>query len=114
MGTSTPGTWPPTDIAPRRGAPGRRRRIILAGGLVFLLAAVVGVGMWATSDPGGYRTSRNGCVTLTIASSTGGAMRHECGDAARAWCRAAFTDSDNLALLTRPQCRAAGLAPESK
>jgi hypothetical protein len=44
-------------------------------------------------------------------SSTGGAVLHQCGDAARAMCRSAFAHRTKLDLLTRPQCRLAGLGP---
>jgi hypothetical protein len=71
----------------------------------------VGIGVWVARDPDGYRVSRNGCVTVTVASSTGGMMRHECGTAARAWCHSAYTADDSVSLLTRPQCRLAGLEP---
>jgi hypothetical protein len=36
---------------------------------------------------------------------------HQCGDAARAMCRTAFAHHSKLDLLTRPQCRLAGLGP---
>jgi hypothetical protein len=44
-------------------------------------------------------------------SSTGGALLHDCGAAARAMCRNAFANTGKLSLLTRPQCRLAGLGP---
>jgi hypothetical protein len=44
-------------------------------------------------------------------SSTGGAVLHACGSDAQVMCRRAFTQHSKLALLTRPQCRLAGLAP---
>jgi hypothetical protein len=44
-------------------------------------------------------------------SSTGGALIHECGQAAKTMCQRAFTATDKVSLLTRPQCRLAGLAP---
>ena len=86
---------------------------MLAAVLAALLLSVAAVWVWASADPDGYRTSRHGCVTVTVASSTGGAMRHECGDAARAWCRSAYAENDNLALATRTQCQLAGLTRDA-
>jgi hypothetical protein len=76
-----------------------------------LLAGFAALGIWAAVRPGGYGQSRDGCVTVTAPSSTGGALLHACGAAARSMCRGAFTRNDQLALLTRPQCRLAGLGP---
>lgn len=113
MGTSTPGAWPPSSVRPSVRPPIRRRRAVLAAAVTALLVAVGAVWVWASHDPDSYRTSRNGCVTLTVASSTGGVMRHECGAAARAWCRSAYAENDNLALVTRAQCQLAGLDPNA-
>ena len=55
------------------------------------------------------RGSGDGCVTLTVANSTGGAVIHACGDHARTLCRASFTSEDRIALPTRTQCKIAGL-----
>jgi hypothetical protein len=87
----------------------RTRRILaLAGGI--LVAGVVAVIAWAAFTPGSrYGSSKNGCITVTLPSSTGGAFVHECGGAAKATCRSAFTHTDRVSLLTRPQCRLAGL-----
>lgn len=111
VGTSTPGRWPPSQSVPGPALHGRRWRFVLAGCLLIVLAATGGVGAWAASDPGSYETSRNGCLTVTIASSTGGAMRHECGDAARAWCQSVHADHDKLALLIQRQCQLTGIDP---
>jgi len=86
-----------------------KRGIALVGALI--VAGLVGLGIWAAVKPGGYGQSRNGCVTVSAASSTGGALLHACGAQAAAMCRAAFTHQDKLSLLTRPQCRLAGLGP---
>jgi hypothetical protein len=95
-----------------RAEPATRRdkRIVLIAVLVTLLA-LAGAGIWAAVRPGAYGGSRDGCVTVTMASSTGGAVIHECGAQARSMCTQAFAHSDKLSLLTRPQCRLAGLAP---
>lgn len=86
-----------------------KRGIALVAGLI--LAAFGGLGVWAVVQPGSYGRSHDGCVTVTAASTTGGGLVHECGRAAVAMCRSAFTHSDRLSLLTRTQCRLAGLAP---
>jgi hypothetical protein len=88
----------------------RDKRIMIAAGaaLVLVLAAV---SVWAAVRPGNYGSSRDGCITVTIPSSTGGGLIHQCGGQARATCRHAFAATDKLTLLTRPQCRLAGLAP---
>jgi hypothetical protein len=77
----------------------------------LLLAGFAGLGIWAAVRPGEYGQSRDGCVTVTAPSSTGGALMHECGSGAKAMCRNAFAHHDKLSLLTRPQCRLAGLVP---
>ena len=76
-----------------------------------ILIALAGTAIWAAVRPGAYGSSRDGCVTVTLASSTGGALIHECGARARTMCKQAFASSDKVSLLTRPQCRLAGLAP---
>ena len=86
-----------------------KRGIAILAALV--LAGFAGLGIWAAVDPGGYGQSRDGCVTVTAASTTGGALIHECGSGAVVMCRVAFQHQDKLSLLTRPQCRLAGLGP---
>ena len=86
-----------------------KRGIAIVAGVV--LAAFVGLGVWAAISPGGYGRSHNGCVTVNAASSTGGGLMHACGSSAAAMCKAAFRHDDKLSLLTRPQCRLAGLGP---
>jgi hypothetical protein len=88
-----------------------KRGIAIVGGV--LLAVFVGLGVWAAVNPGGYGRSHDGCVTVNAASSTGGALLHACGSSAVAMCKAAFAHDDKLSLLTRPQCRLAGLGPAS-
>jgi hypothetical protein len=86
---------------------------IFAVAVAVLVVVLGGVSAWAVSDPGSYGRSRNGCVNVVMPSSTGGAIMHECGGAARTLCRSAFTEHTQLAKLARPQCRLAGLAPGS-
>ena len=90
----------------------RQKRVFtIVGGL--LIVVVAGLGAWAALSNGSYGRSANGCVTVVEPSSTGGAVLHACGDGARAMCRRAFTQHSKLDLLTRPQCRLAGLAPSA-
>jgi hypothetical protein len=86
-----------------------KRGIAIVGAVI--LAVCAGLGIWAAVRPGEYGPSRDGCVTVTEPSSTGGALVHACGSTAAAMCRTAFQHDDNVSLLTRPQCRLAGLGP---
>ncbi len=88
----------------------RQKRVFAVVGAV-LAVIMIGVGAWAATDPGSYGRSHNGCVNVVTQSSTGGAILHECGTRAAALCRTAFAQHTRLALLTRPECRKAGLGP---
>ncbi|HEY5986749.1 MAG TPA: hypothetical protein VIV12_10270 [Streptosporangiaceae bacterium] len=90
----------------------RQKRVLAVVG-ALLLVLIAGVTVWAAVNPGRYGRSHDGCVNVTIPSSTGGAILHRCGPAAQTMCRSAFTRHDRLAMLTRPQCKLAGLAPPS-
>ncbi|HYK34177.1 MAG TPA: hypothetical protein VEV63_19545 [Streptosporangiaceae bacterium] len=85
-----------------------RRRITLAA--AALLIVIAGVGIWAAVKPGSYGRSRDGCITVTLPSTTGGALMHQCGAGARATCKHAFASTGKMAALIRPQCRLAGLS----
>jgi hypothetical protein len=87
----------------------QKRVFVIVGCLVLLIVA--GLSVWATAGPDRYGRSGNGCVNVVEPSSTGGAVLHQCGPAARALCRSAFSHTTRLDLLTRPQCRLAGLGP---
>jgi hypothetical protein len=95
---------PPPPPAPVRRD---KRRLIAAGVAIALLFA--GVAAWSAVRPDRYGRSGTGCFSVTIPSSTGGALLHQCGDRARATCRSAFRQHDRLALFIRPACRHAGL-----
>jgi hypothetical protein len=86
----------------------RRRIVAVLAAVVIVLA---GVGIWGALRPGSYGASGHGCITVTLPSSTGGGLMHQCGDRARTTCRHAFASTGRVAGLTRPQCRLAGLAP---
>ncbi len=89
----------------------RQKRIFAVIGVVLVLV-FGGLTAWGalSSDPG----SANGCVNLTVPSSTGGATVHYCGAAARSFCATSFRSQDQLSLRARPQCVLAGLGPTTK
>jgi hypothetical protein len=89
--------------------PRQKRVFAIVGAL--LIVVVAGVSVWAVASPGSYGRSGHGCVNIEEPSSTGGAILHDCGAAARALCRRAFSQHSRLDLLARPQCRLAGLGP---
>jgi hypothetical protein len=86
-----------------------KRRIVAVVVAVLLVMAAVAV--WAAVRPGAYGSSRNGCITVTIPSSTGGGLLHQCGQSAKSTCQRAFLGTDKISVLTRPQCRLAGILP---
>ncbi|HXB46171.1 MAG TPA: hypothetical protein VNW50_00310 [Streptosporangiaceae bacterium] len=86
-----------------------KRRIVAVVGAILLLLAAVAV--WAAVRPGTYGSSKDGCITVTMPSSTGGALIHQCGAGARSLCKRAYTGTDKESMLTRPQCRLAGITP---
>jgi len=96
---------PPAETVTRRD----KRRIVAVVAAVLLVLAAVGV--WAAFRPGSYGGSKDGCITVTVPSTTGGGLLHQCGQSAKAICQRAFTGTDKLSALTRPQCRLAGIAP---
>jgi hypothetical protein len=91
----------------------RRDKRVMAVAGAAIVAVLGGVGAWAASNPGSYGRSHGGCITVSMPSTTGGALMHQCGARARATCRSAFAHHDKIAQLTRPQCRLAGLARQS-
>lgn len=89
----------------------RRQKQVMAAVGALLIAVIAGVSAWALTSPGSYDRSRAGCVSVNLPSSTGGAISHECGAAARAMCREAFTRHDESAAVIQRQCRLAGIGP---
>ena len=82
--------------------------------IVYLIVAVVvaagvAIGVWSSVSHDPYATSANGCVSVTVPSSTGGGLIHYCGTRAVTFCRGAFAGSDPVSLAARPQCDLAGL-----
>ena len=78
---------------------------------VCALAIFAGVGVWSGLHQGNYDQSRNGCINLSVVSSTGGAVIHACGGKARTICRTAYARTDSQSRLTRAQCKLAGIGP---
>jgi hypothetical protein len=74
-----------------------------------VVAAGVAAGVWSGVSHDKWATSGNGCVSVTVPSSTGGGVLHYCGDRARSFCRTSFAHADQVALAARPQCVIAGL-----
>ncbi len=94
----------------RRGeslTPRQKRVFVVACGT--LVAVLSGASVWGAVDAGSYGRSAHGCVSVMAPSTTGGAILHDCGEAAQVLCRHAFARHDRLSLLARPQCRQAGL-----
>jgi hypothetical protein len=88
-------------------SPRGKRIVYLVVGLV--VAVGVGLTVWSGLSHDKYGTSANGCVSVTIASTTGGGTLSYCGAKAKAFCASAFENSDRVSLLARPQCDLAGL-----
>jgi hypothetical protein len=77
--------------------------------VAVLVAAAVAIGVWVAVSRDDYATSANGCVSVTVPSTTGGGTLRYCGNQAVAFCRNSFAQSDTLSLAARPQCDLAGL-----
>jgi hypothetical protein len=105
VGTSTPGAWPPP--AGPDAAPGHRRLAVVLTSLGVL--AVLSAVAWSILSPGDYTISHDGCVAITVASSTGAALLHQCGPKARTLCREARAGTDPFAARTRQECVLAGI-----
>ncbi len=90
-----------------------RQKRGMAISLVVVLLAVLGATVYAVvnQNSGSFGASHDGCVNLTVASSLGGALIHQCVSAARTFCRHAQTHTDTLSLQARPQCVLAGFPP---
>jgi hypothetical protein len=86
----------------------RGKRIVYL--VVALIVALgVAIGVWSAVSHDAYATSANGCVSVTVPSTTGGGTIHYCGTQAVTFCHGAFAGSDAVSLAARPQCDLAGL-----
>ena len=97
-------------MPPAEQITGRDKRKIAAV-VVAVLLVLAAVAVWAGARPGSYGGSKDGCITVTLPSTTGGALLHQCGPAAKTTCQRAYAGNDKIAELTRPQCRLAGIVP---
>jgi hypothetical protein len=97
--------------AAEQTTPRDKRRIAAVIAVILLLLAAIAV--WAAFRPGAYGASKSGCITVNIASSTGGAILHQCGKTAKTTCQHAYTGTDRLSALIRPQCKLAGISQAS-
>jgi hypothetical protein len=91
----------------RKLTPRAKRIAYLVLGLVLAACAAVGIWSAVASDP--LATSANGCVSVNIASSTGGQIGHFCGAQAKVLCREAFAKADAASVAEQKQCVLAGL-----
>jgi hypothetical protein len=96
---------------PRAGRLTARQKRAFGIAAVLVVVLFGGLAAWGAMAHDSYRTSADGCVSVTVPNSTGGAVLHHCGPRAKAFCQASFRNSDQLSLLARPQCRLAGLGP---
>jgi hypothetical protein len=81
---------------------------------IALVLAVIAVAVVIATNPDGYGVSRNGCVSVLLASSTGGQIVHECGAPARSWCRNESRQRGPIALKVEAQCRLAGIGANGR
>jgi len=98
-----------TNPSAGRLPPRQKRVFAIVGVLVVLVLA--GLGTWSALASDSYSSSGHGCVNVTVPSSTGGAVLHYCGSAARSFCQKSFRSQDQISLRARPQCVLAGLGP---
>ena len=109
-------TSPPTPVYsksnPAGGAslsPKQKRVLLIVCALV--VAAIAAGSIWGAVQSDQYTTAGKGCVTVTLAGSTGGELIHKCGNAAKTLCHSAYVNSDQTSLAIRPACEKAGLTP---
>lgn len=86
-----------------------RDKVRIAAVVAAILLVLAAIAVWAAVRPGSYGSSKNGCVTVTVPSTTGGDQIHQCGSGALTLCKKAYAGSDKVSALTRPQCRLAGI-----
>ncbi|MGH9129731.1 MAG: hypothetical protein ACRDY2_12405 [Acidimicrobiales bacterium] len=89
----------------------RRSRIAVALVGLVLASALVFAGAWAALRPNAYAPSRDGCVNVVAAVSTGGSLMHQCGALAQQWCAAELGVDNVYAHTVEAQCRLAGIEP---
>ncbi len=98
---------------PQAGRLTPRQKRIFAAAAVVVIVVFGGLTAWGVLAHDSYGASANGCVNVTLPSTTGGSTLHYCGSQARSFCQTSFRSDDPVSLRGRPQCVLAGLAPES-
>ncbi|MDA8300871.1 MAG: hypothetical protein M0005_04860 [Actinomycetota bacterium] len=102
----------PPNYRQQQGAPlsGRERRgfAVLAG---VVVAAGVGLGTWGLAAGGGPSTAQGKCVSVLVASSTGGGELRHCGKGARNWCTTQASTAGTVAAEATAACRREGFLP---
>jgi hypothetical protein len=99
------GQWERQHAALWPSARRERRALAVVGGLLASVLAIVVVLASRAGD-----TAKAGCVQLTIASTTGGAAVHACGEKAARLCGGQTPVSPQLRTALRARCREAGLS----
>ncbi|MEA2219338.1 MAG: hypothetical protein QOJ35_1964 [Solirubrobacteraceae bacterium] len=72
-----------------------------------LAACAIAAGVAVVTTGSGART--RGCIDVTFASTTGGAVMHACGAAAARLCRGETVPAGSVTPDVRRRCREAGL-----
>ena len=98
---------------PRAGRLTPRQKRIFAIAAVGVIVVFGGLIAWGLVAHDSYGSSGNGCVNVTVPSSTGGSILHYCGSQARSFCQTSFRSQDPVSLRARPQCVLAGLGPSA-
>jgi len=99
-----------TNPLDRRLTRRQKRTMAVVGAAVLLVLA--GLGLWGSLAPDSYSKSANGCINVTLPSSTGGGVLHYCGTDAKNFCHSASVRGQSvLAVRARPQCVLAGILP---
>jgi hypothetical protein len=101
----------PPNYRQGQGAPLRdkeKRSLALLAGL--LVAVGTGLGSWALASAGSGPAAGK-CVSVVVASSTGGGELRYCGTQARRWCAATAQLSRAVAPAAEVACRRAGFLP---
>jgi hypothetical protein len=85
-------------------------------GAVAVVATVVlvgaGLGIWDLTGGSAGPTPAGPCVSVAVASSTGGGTMRQCGSDARSWCAAEARSTGPVASLAKGACRREGLLAE--
>ena len=92
----------------------RRQKRTMAIVCAVVVVVFVGLGVWGSVAKDSYSQSANGCINVTLPSSTGGGVLHYCGADAKTFCHSSDVQGQSvLATRARPQCVDAGLLPSA-